>query len=423
MAAGAGTVVVLSLLGAVALPDPLFVALRLYAVTMWAVCLGANWALNRQFDRGADAVFRHGHDLALVSGLLQCLEGEPFDSAYLLSLRAALAGDGKPASARVARLNILIGLLKFRRNELMKLLGPFLLWTFHLGCAIDDWRMDSGPAIDRWLRAVGAFEAVSSLACYHYERPAAVFPELVSPQTLSPQTLSPPTLSPPTLSPSTLSPSTLSPQPLPGSPLFEAEGLRHPLLPEDRAVANDVTLGSGLRLLVVSGSNMSGKSTLLRAIGINAALAQAGAPVCARRLRLSPLTIGASIRVQDSLQEGTSRFYAEVSKLSAIVKAATEHPPALFLIDEFLHGTNSHDRLIGATAVTRGLVDRGAIGLITTHDLALTRIVETLGARAANVHFQDDLQDGRMRFDYRLRPGIVQHSNALALMRSVGLDV
>ena len=154
-----------------------------------------------------------------------------------------------------------------------------------------------------------------------------------------------------------------------------------------------------------------------------AVMAQAGAPVCARRMRLSPLVVGASIRIQDSLQEGTSRFYAEISRLSHIMAASRASVPVLFLVDEVLHGTNSHDRLIGAEAVVKGLVDHGAIGLITTHDLALTRLVDTLGSKAANAHFQDYLEDGRMRFDYRMRPGVVQHSNALALMRAVGLDV
>jgi DNA mismatch repair ATPase MutS len=168
---------------------------------------------------------------------------------------------------------------------------------------------------------------------------------------------------------------------------------------------------------------MSGKSTLLRTVGINAVLAQAGAPVRARRLRMTPLDIGTSIHVQDSLLAGVSRFYAEITRLGAIMRRAAEAPPLLFLIDELLHGTNSHDRRIGAEAIVRGLVDRGAIGLVTTHDLALAHVADALGTRGANVHFADDLENGRMHFDYRIRPGVVQKSNALELMRSVGLDV
>ena len=188
-------------------------------------------------------------------------------------------------------------------------------------------------------------------------------------------------------------------------------------------VRNDVRLAGELRVFVVSGSNMSGKSTLLRTVGVNAVLALAGAPVRARRLRLTPLQIGASIRIQDSLQAGVSRFYAEVTRLGLIVRRAGEPPPMLFLIDELLQGTNSHDRRIGAEAIVRGLVERGAIGLVTTHDLALAQVADALGARGANVHFEDVLEDGRMRFDYQMRPGVVQKSNALALMRSVGVDV
>ncbi|MGA2434212.1 MAG: DNA mismatch repair protein MutS, partial [Bryobacteraceae bacterium] len=206
-------------------------------------------------------------------------------------------------------------------------------------------------------------------------------------------------------------------------PLFEGVGIAHPLLPESRAVRNDVNLGGGLRVMIVSGSNMSGKSTLLRTVGINIVLAMAGAPVRARSLRLSPLAAGASIRTLDSLQGGTSRFYAEIKRLHAVVELTAGPLPLLFLLDELLHGTNSHDRLIGGEAVVRTLVERGAVGLVTTHDLALSGMVESLGERAANVHFEDQLRDGHIAFDYHLRPGIVQKSNALELMRSVGLDV
>ncbi|HET9478368.1 MAG TPA: hypothetical protein VFO72_03425, partial [Pyrinomonadaceae bacterium] len=169
--------------------------------------------------------------------------------------------------------------------------------------------------------------------------------------------------------------------------------------------------------------NMSGKSTLLRTVGVNVVLALAGAPVRVRSLRLSPLQVGASIRIQDSLQAGASRFYAEITRLRQIVELTNGERPVLFLLDEILHGTNSHDRQIGAEKVVRGLIERGAIGLITTHDLALARIADELGRRAANVHFEDHLEDGEMRFDYLLRPGVVQRSNALELMRSVGLEV
>jgi DNA mismatch repair ATPase MutS len=158
-------------------------------------------------------------------------------------------------------------------------------------------------------------------------------------------------------------------------------------------------------------------------VGVNAVLALAGAPVCARRLTLSPVTVGTTLRINDSLQAGRSRFYAELTRLKKIMDRAGRQPPLLFLLDEILHGTNSHDRRIGAEGLVRGLVDRGAAGIVTTHDLALAEVAESLGARATNVHFEDHLEDGVMRFDFRMKPGVVSKSNALELMRAVGLEV
>ncbi len=316
------------------------------------------------------------------------LERERFSSPRLVELRAALDVDGQTPSQQIARLNRLIDLLDARRNMMFAPFAVLLLWPLQLSFAIERWRQNSGPAVARWLAAVGELEALGALASYSYEHPANPFPELVA-----------------------------------EGPGFEGEGLGHPLIPESQSVRTDINFGDELRVLIVSGSNMSGKSTLLRTLGTNTVLALAGAPVCARRLRLSPLQVGASIRIQDSLQAGASRFYAEITRLRQIVELTEGSLPVLFLLDEILHGTNSHDRRIGAEGVVRGLVERGAIGLVTTHDLALAHIAEVLSPRAANVHFEDHLENGKMTFDYLLRPGIIQRSNALELMRSVGLEV
>jgi DNA mismatch repair ATPase MutS len=275
-----------------------------------------------------------------------------------------------------------------RRNAFYGMFAFLLQLDVHRAHALQTWRVRVGPALPDWLRAAGEFEALCSLAAYAYEHPDHAFPEIVD-----------------------------------GAARYEAEQLGHPLIPAAQCVRNDLVLDRERPLILVTGSNMSGKSTFLRAVGVNAVLTMAGAPVCARRLLLTPCALGASIRIQDSLQAGVSRFYAEITRLGLIMRRADEAPPVLFLIDELLHGTNSHDRRIGAEAIVRSLVERGAIGLVTTHDLALAHVADALGARGANVHFQDVLEDGRMRFDYRMRPGIVQKSNALALMRSVGLDV
>jgi len=363
-------------------------ALHAYVLTLFVVCGAVVW----RFHARTAAIFRDvdeaAHDLGLLAGVLGRLEAERFAAARLAVLRAELDVEGQSSSRRIARLNALMDLVDSREHFIVRLVGPLVLWDVHLAYAIERWRHTSGPAVRRWLVAAGEVEALLSLAGYHYEHPDDVFPDLSA-----------------------------------GTPCFDGEGLGHPLLSDTVTVRNDVRLAGELRVLVVSGSNMSGKSTLLRTVGVNAVLAQAGAPVRARRLRLTPLEIGASIRFQDSLQAGVSRFYAEITRLGLIMRRAGEAPPVLFLIDELLQGTNSHDRRIGAEAIVRSLVERGAIGLVTTHDLALAHVADGLGTRGANVHFEDVLEDGRMRFDYRMRPGVVQKSNALALMRSVGLDV
>ena len=329
-----------------------------------------------------------GNNLSLLSDILQRLEHERNECALLKELRAALDIAGLPASKQIARLNRLVELLDSRRNLIFAPFAGILLWPVQCAISIEQWRQQSGPAVGRWLDAVGELEALSSFASYAYEHPHDPFPELID-----------------------------------SNARFEATQMGHPLISEQRNVRADLRLGDEPGVLIVSGSNMSGKSTLLRTVGVNVVLALAGAPVRAVSLHLSPLQVGASIRIQDSLQAGASRFYAEIKRLRQIVELTNGGPPVLFLLDEILHGTNSHDRQIGGERVVRGLIERGAIGLITTHDLALARIADDLGARAANVHFEDHLEDGQMRFDYRLRPGVVQHSNALELMRSVGLDV
>jgi len=335
------------------------------------------------------AVSAPAQELRLIALLLERLEREAFTSPALAGLRDRLAVGGKTATWQIRRLERMTERLDWSRNDFIKLILAPLLWVPQFTMAIENWRIQCGPHVGDWVAAIGEFEALSSLASFAYERPGTTFPELLG-------------------------------EP---DPLLEAAGLTHPLIPPEEAVANDVSLGGPTRLWIVSGSNMSGKSTLLRAVGLNVVLAWAGAPVTATRLRLSRLHIGASLRANDSLADHKSRFYAEISRLKDVVDLARSGQPTLFLLDELLSGTNSHDRRIGAHALLVGLVESGAIGLATTHDLALAEIAGEFGVRAVNVHFEDYMQGGEMRFDYRLRPGVVTRGNALELMRAVGLDV
>ncbi len=329
------------------------------------------------------------HDLELLSGVLARLESQTFHGAELKNFQRDLRSSEMTASQAIAKLRAVVNLIDSRGNFFVRVIDAPLMYSIQVAFAAERWRTSHGHAVRNWAAVVGEIEALISLGAYSYEHPDDPFPDLAS-----------------------------------GGTLFEAEALGHPLLPAAHCVRNDVTIKGDVRVLLVSGSNMSGKSTLLRSVGINMVLAMAGAPVRAHRLRLSPLQVGASIRVNDSLQEGSSRFYAEIKRLRQIYDLAGKTVPLLFLLDELLQGTNSNDRRIGAEGVLRALVQRGSVGLVSTHDLALTDIGIAAGhGQLRNVHFQDELANGRITFDYKLRDGIVTKSNGLELMRSIGLDV
>jgi hypothetical protein len=359
----------------------------LFLVTTF-VNVVVGYRFRERMRTAASAIEGAAQDLKLLSAVLDRLEREKFAAPKLVNLQAGLQKDGVPASRSIARLGRLVDYLVSRRGLVVQALDPFVFWTLQSSVAIELWRKQFGPSIRPWLAAVGELEALSDLAGYAYEHPEDTFPEFTD-----------------------------------DAPCLEAAGLSHPLIPKARAIANDLNLGRDLRIMIISGPNMAGKSTFVRAVGINAVLAQCGCPVRARKLRLSRLSVAASVCILDSLQGGISRFYAEISRLKLIIDMTEGPAPVLFLLDELLQGTNSHDRRIGAQAIARGLFERRAIGLLTTHDLAIAEIADILGPQAANFHFEDRFEDGKLHFDHHLTPGIVRTSNALQLMRAIGLDV
>ncbi len=328
--------------------------------------------------------------LDILADTLALIEQSTLSSPRLADIRAEMMSHGVVPSDAIRRLKRLADMLDWRRNAVFAPVAVAVSWALHLASAIESWRREFGPKVNVWLAAVAEYEALSSLAAYAYEHPDDPFPTFVEAT---------------------------------GDAQFEGVNLGHPLVPAARMVRNDVFLTPQMRLLIISGSNMSGKSTLLRTVGINVVLAMAGAPVRAAAITMTPLAVGATLLVHDSLQAGRSRFFAEISRIRRIADLAGIHPPALFLLDELFQGTNSHDRKIGAEALLLSLIDRGAIGLTTTHDLALTAIADQSRGRAVNVHFDDEFRDGELIFDYRMKPGPVTHSNALALMKAVGLPV
>jgi DNA mismatch repair ATPase MutS len=328
--------------------------------------------------------------------MIAAVEAEPFEAPLLVRLRERLAAGKRTASQEIAALERIVAFVDARQNEVFRLLvGPLLMWDVHCAFALLRWRARAGAQVRGWLDALGEVEALASLGGFAHEHPGFAWSE-----------------------------------PAP-EPCFEARGMGHPLIAHAQRVGNDVRLPSAGKALVVTGSNMSGKSTLLRAVGVNAALAFAGAPVCAAALRIGPARIATSMRIEDSLEQGVSHFFAELRRLKRVLDMAHEghaedgapRPPVLFLLDEILHGTNSRERVIGACAVVRELLACGALGAVSTHDLGITALERELGGKVDNVHFEEQVQGEAMTFDYALRPGIVQSSNALRLMRAVGIGV
>jgi hypothetical protein len=375
-------------------------------------------SLRRRAHVVIEGISCNAEGLLLFADILQRLEREPFASPRLQGFAAELSRDGQPASHFIRKLARIVYWIDAHHSLLGHLVELPLLYTAQIAFAAESWRQRYGARMRASVEIVGEIEALISLATYSYEHPADPFPEIAEP--------------------------TDSPA------LFDGQELGHPLIAEAKCVRNSVRLDQETRVLLVSGSNMSGKSTLLRVVGINTVLAMAGAPVRAKALRLTPLNVGTRIHSTDSLQEGRSTFYTEILHIRRVFdltvpsvaktgtangdlanteanltkgNPANENRALLFLFDELLEGTNSKDRRIGAESLIRGLQQRRAIGIVTTHDLALTEITAALGNSIRNVHFEDQVEDGKMRFDYKLRDGVVTKSNAIALMRLIGLEM
>ncbi len=359
---------------------------------LWFAGLGAQAAIAFFASRIAGSLYRAlsapGERFAAFSGVFSVVERARFDSKPLVELKGRLAASGARPSTEMRRLVRALSFIQLREQPLFHIpINVLLLWDLGWAGALERWRERCGPRLRGWLDGLADLEALSSLAGFSFDNPSYPFPEVRD-----------------------------------GEARLLAEGLGHPLLPSSRRVCNDLALPSPGAALIVTGSNMAGKTTLLRTLGINAVLALAGAPVCARKLRLSPLAVRTSMRVQDSLARGLSYFYAEIERLKGVLDAC-DQGPVLFLLDEVMQGTNTAERQIASRAIVRRLLGRGAIGAIATHDLALTTLEQETGGQARNVHFTDRIEDGKMSFDYTMRPGVVATTNALALLRKVGIEL
>ncbi len=334
--------------------------------------------------------------VAGYAAALDLLAGARLEAPLLRQLQADLAVEGRTAPEWLRRLNRLTGLVIPRGSLAYPVIQAVTLWDVHLLAALERWQEEAGSRVRRWLDVLGEAEALGALAGLAHDEPGWAYPEVDA-----------------------------------RLRAMEARGLGHPLLADGVRVVNDVEVGPPGTFLLVTGSNMSGKSTLLRALGVNAVLAGAGAPVCAAACRLPPVTLWTSVRVEDSLERGVSFFMAELQRLKAVTDAARANQAAgdrvfLYLLDEILQGTNTAERRIAARRIIGHLVAQGAIGAVSTHDLDLAD-EEPLASAACPIHFSEQLGvnpgDPPMSFDYKARPGLATSTNALRLMALIGLDL
>ena len=365
---------------------------------LWLLLLAINGLLTlacrRQLSSVFDLLMARQQAVRAYGDLFNLVVEQPVTAPLLQQIQQSLAASERRAGDWLYRLSVLMAFTDLRKSVLYLPIQIITLGGFHLIWLLEGWQAQVGTRLRTWLQALSEYEALAALATLHYDHPDWVFPSF----------------------------STLD------APL-QAQGIGHPLLPDDTRVPNDVTVGPVGQFVLVTGSNMSGKSTLLRAVGVNVVLAQAGAPVCATHMRLPPLMLATSIRVQDSLLQGVSYFMAEIMRLKQVIDLAqatraSGERVTLFLLDEILHGTNTTERQIAARQIIRHLLQQEALGMVSTHDLTLANSPD-LEAHSHKVYFTETVteRDGQpvMSFDYQLRPGIAPSTNALMLMKLMGL--
>jgi hypothetical protein len=368
----------------------------IFPYSAWLAMLGVNLAftfsvgpkLQDKFKRA----FARERAFQQYAGLYRLISVTTFTEPLLRDMQSSLTAAGLAAHKQMERLHRAASLAEVRYSMLYLPIQAFTLWDFHVLRSLERWQATAGRRAREWTAALGVVDALAALSTLRFENPDWAFAEITDD----------------------------------GPSMIEARGLGHPLIPDDLRVVNDVRVGPPGSFLLVTGSNMSGKSTLLRAIGTNVVLARAGAPVCATAMRLPPLRIESVMRVHDSLQQGLSHFMAELQRLKSVLEAARDSGDrgVLYLLDDILQGTNTAERRIAARRVIRSLLETPAIGAVTSHDLQLADTAE-LSAVADPVHFSETIEktpDGfGISFEYRLRPGIATSQNALKLLEIVGL--
>jgi hypothetical protein len=321
--------------------------------------------------------------------IIACIENSSFQDPLLNSLKKHFQSETKKASEQVAKLNRILNRFDYRLNPIVFIpLNILLLWDLQQILQLEKWKHTNDQELSHWFDAMARFEALSSLGTLAFNHPDWCFPVLNTEQ-----------------------------------PEFTAVQLGHPLIKPEKSVLNDFsTIGPG-KINIVTGSNMAGKSTFLRSVGVNMILAVMGAPVCATKMTVSPLKVMTSMRIKDNLEENTSTFYAELKKLKTIIDAVNCRQPVFILLDEILRGTNSLDRHTGSRALIRQLLHHDATGIVATHDLELAGMKQEFPEGIHNYYFDAALDGEELYFDYTLKHGVCQNLNASILMKKIGIEL
>ena len=328
-------------------------------------------------------------EISSLSSSITWIEQQSFTSSYLQQLQALYIHDGIKASAAVKSLKAILGRLDYRLNPLVFIpLNTFVMWDLQQVLALEKWKHEHASEVEQWFTALAEIEAVSTIANLCFNHPRWTFPEMDNTH---------------------------------GT--FDARELGHPLIPEGKRVTSSfATEGIG-KLVLITGSNMAGKSTFLRSVGVNMVLAMMGAPVCAKQLKLSPMKVMSSMRIADNLEESTSTFYAELKKLKQIIEAVNNNEKVFLLLDEILRGTNSLDRHTGSKALIRQMLQHRAVGMLATHDLELANLAEEYSGKIQNYHFDVQVEGEELYFDYKLKEGVCESLNASILMKKIGIEL
>lgn len=355
--------------------------------------LAAQTLINRRTGKNLIRIYlmatKNTKILRNYAQIISGIEKAHYSCEILRKISSSLHKDAKPASAHIRKLSSLVGYLELRRNPFFHpIFNTLFFWDLHWTYRLEKWKAKIAPHIPDWFDAIGRFEALASLANLSYNHPAWTIPEISS-----------------------------------ADFVFRAKNLGHLLIPDDQRVGNDIEMDGKGKIWVITGPNMSGKSTLLKTVGVNMVLALAGAPVCADKCVLSPIKLYTNLKVSDSLDKNLSLFYAELKRLKMVIDGVSEHGKVFFLLDEMLKGTNALDRQAGAIALLKQLAASETNGFVATHDLELTKLEEEFPEKLTNYHFEGYIEGDKLLFDFKLKRGKCESFNALILMRKMGIDV